>query len=356
MLGGKTLLNLIRRNTPMRNLSSTLLLAVFVLPLLSQCASQDELNQIHYQLRMLNKKVSDLESTTIDDIQKRQAVSASQIDRLHNDFLELKGGLEETGHLNRRLKEQSKELETAFKTYTKQEQEKRLAEVQRLEQELIGKDQQLENLAEQMKMQQEHLKAIQQARVEEAKRKAAAAAKAAEEARQKAEAANKAAQGSAVTRIKADRKKLLITASAAPTISIQPAISSAGTAPPSPSATGSALKGKNLFDQGKFREAYQVYENIAKGGEATGTGIDAKFMMGECLFALKEYDQAILDYQNIITNHPSSAKAPAAMLRQAMAFENLNDKDTAKILYKKLVATYKQSPEAAQAQKKLDSM
>jgi len=79
-------------------------------------------------------------------------------------------------------------------------------------------------------------------------------------------------------------------------------------------------------------------------------------MMGECLYKLKEYDQAILDYQNIITNSPSSAKAPAAMLRQGMAFEKLNDSDTARILYQKLIASYKESPEAAEAQQLLDKM
>ena len=77
-------------------------------------------------------------------------------------------------------------------------------------------------------------------------------------------------------------------------------------------------------------------------------------MMGESLLALQEYDQAILDYQNIITPHPSSGKAPAALLKPAMAFEKLNDKDTARILYKKLSATYKESPEAQQAQQKLN--
>ncbi|NNK93434.1 MAG: hypothetical protein HKP41_03690, partial [Desulfobacterales bacterium] len=51
----------------------TLLVVLAVSPFLVQCASQDELNKIHYQLRMLNKKVNDLEAGTIDNLQKRQA-------------------------------------------------------------------------------------------------------------------------------------------------------------------------------------------------------------------------------------------------------------------------------------------
>ena len=57
----------------MKKLSYSLCVAVVVAPLLMQCASQDELNQIHYQLRRLDKKVTDLESKTIDDMQKRYA-------------------------------------------------------------------------------------------------------------------------------------------------------------------------------------------------------------------------------------------------------------------------------------------
>ena len=81
----------------------SLLLSFALLPLLVQCASQDELNQINYQLRMLNKKVVELEATTVDNLQKRQASSASQMDQLYREFLQFKSDLEETGHLNRRL-------------------------------------------------------------------------------------------------------------------------------------------------------------------------------------------------------------------------------------------------------------
>ena len=182
-------------------------------------------------------------------------------------------------------------------------------------------------------------------------------------ARRKAEAANQAASGSALTRIRADKRKVLITADSAPSPAAAPqpqATPAAAAAPaqaapaPGPENGGDGLaRGKSLFDQGKFREAYQQFENVSTSGSGAET-IEAKYMMGEALFALEEYDQAILDYQTIITSHPSSAKAPAAMLKQAMAFEKLNDKDTASILYKKLVATYKDSPEAQQAQQKLD--
>lgn len=340
----------------------TFLFALAVSPLLVQCASQDELNQIHYQLRQLNKKVVELETSTVDNLQKRQASSASQMDQLYKEFLQFKSDLEETGHLNRRLTEQNKELENAFKSYAKTEEEKRAAELKRLEMNIVDKDRSIDDLAQQLKLQQDNLQAIQNARVEDAKRKAEAAAKAATAARAKAEAASKASSSAVPAKIRADKKKKAFSVPASSSPSTAASTSTVQTSkPPVPAAppeTVSQSTGNagDLYQDGKYREAYRAFEELTRDQENSGAAINARYMMGECLFALKEYDQAILDYQNIITNNPSSSKAPAAMLRQGMAFEKLNDSDTARILYQKLIASYKQSSEAAQAQQLLDKM
>ena len=339
----------------------TFLFALAVSPLLVQCASQDELNQIHYQLRQLNKKVNELETVTIDNLQKRQASSASQMDQLYQEFLQFKSDLEETGHLNRRLTEQNKELENAFKSYAKTEEEKRAAELKRLEQEIVNKDQSIDNLAQQLKLQQDNLQAIQNARVEEAKRKADAAARAAAAARAKAEAASSKASTGVPAKIRADKKKKVFsnTSSSSAVASAPKPVAASQPAPqaarPETISKSSGNAG-DLYQKGKYREAYRAFEELTRDQENSEAAINARYMMGECLFALKEYDQAILDYQNIITNNPTSPKAPGAMLRQGMAFEKLNDSDTARILYQKLIASYKESSEADQAQQLLDKM
>ena len=74
---------------------------------------------------------------------------------------------------------------------------------------------------------------------------------------------------------------------------------------------------------------------------------DTLYHMGESLFNQGEYDLAILDYQKVISNHASSALASKALLKQGMSFEKLTDNETAKIIYRKLLSDYKQSPEAS---------
>ena len=49
-------------------------------------------------------------------------------------------------------------------------------------------------------------------------------------------------------------------------------------------------------------------------------------------------------------------KAPAAMFKQGMAFEKLADKETAKVIYKKLTKKYGSSPEASKAQERLSKL
>ena len=99
-----------------------------------------------------------------------------------------------------------------------------------------------------------------------------------------------------------------------------------------------------------------MYEQVVRDNGTGNDAIDARYMMGECLFQQKEFDQAILQYQKIIAQQAKHPKAASAMLRQAMAFEKLSDNETAKIIYQKILSSYGSSPEAAQAQEKLNKM
>jgi len=63
-----------------------------------------------------------------------------------------------------------------------------------------------------------------------------------------------------------------------------------------------------------------------------------------------------MQYQNIISQHSDNAKSSEAMLKQGMAFEKLADKDTAKVIYKKLIKKHGSSAEATEAQERLNKL
>jgi tol-pal system protein YbgF len=83
---------------------------------------------------------------------------------------------------------------------------------------------------------------------------------------------------------------------------------------------------------------------------------NARFWLGDSLYNQNEFELAILEYQKVIADFPSSPKAPAALLKQGLSFEKLNEKATAGIVYNKLLNEYSGSEQATTARQRLDSL
>lgn len=82
----------------------------------------------------------------------------------------------------------------------------------------------------------------------------------------------------------------------------------------------------------------------------------ARYMLGESYYNEKNYEQAILEYQDVIKNFPGNEKVPAALLKQAMAFQELKDVKSAKYVYKKLAEDYATTDEGKKAKEKLKEL
>jgi tol-pal system protein YbgF len=349
------------------------LLILALSPLLIQCASQSDVEDIRYQLRIVNKKLEDMKSTTFGQLQKRQAASAGQMDELGLEVLELKSQLEETGHSNRRLKENNKELQQSIEAIAHSEAIKREELLQKFQEGQKTKEEELHQLNEQLRVQNENVKAIQSARIRDAELKAQAAKRAAEAAKIRARTANTAPlRRPGVAHILADKKKIKITVPLSPKptttrVSKQIAPAATSTGPVTSGTTkaastsqqnvspGKMTQAQKLFSKNKFNEAYDLFEQVATN-PASSDSVNGRYMMGQCLFKQKKYDKAIMQYQKIISQHPGSEKAPAAMFRQGEAFEKLSDRETAKVIYKKIIKRHGGSPEAEKAKEKLSKL
>jgi tol-pal system protein YbgF len=347
---------------------------------LVSCASQKDVEDLRYQLRVVNKKIEDMRSDTVDPLQKRQAIASGQMDMLEQDILQLKSQLEESYHLNQRLREQNKELGESISSIAQHEATQREEALRKMEEQQNLKEAKLTQLLNQkIRLQEESVKAIQKARIKDAERRAKEASIAAELAKNRSRSASTRVTSNSTqgkTRyIKASKSKKKHSVVAPPivptTAQVQPK-STSSVAPPrktvskpvktaaavnaqSASAGDSFGNAQKLYDRKKFNQAYSEFDQIATRSNSSRK-VDARYMMGECLFAQKEYDKAIMQYQKIIAQHSSHDKAPAAMLKQAMAFEKLADKDTAKVIYKKVLKKHTNSSEAQTAQKRLDNL
>jgi len=345
----------------MKKSTRTFLFIALATPFLVQCASQSDIQDLQYQLRIVNKKLEDMKSNQVGQLQKRQAAATGQMDQFENEMLAVKSQLEETYHLNQRLKEQNKELEISITSVAEEEADKRREALEHFEKQQIEKEAVIAELNEKLSQQQASVQAIQQARIKDAERRAKEAAIAVELAKQKNRASASKRSGGKITQIKQEKQKVKksvvapIAKSPGSTVSPQKSqkaiTSKQSTTIDAPSA-GDLNRANQLFANGKYKEALSLFDREA-GNPASKSAVEARYMMGECLFQQKEYDKAIMQYQKIISQHANDPKAPSAMLKQGMAFERLADKDTAKVIYKKLLKKHGSSSEAATAQERL---
>jgi TolA-binding protein len=327
-----------------RYLTSILLLGI--MPFLTNCATQNDVNSLNYHVRALNKKVEEMKDNTVGQMQQRQANSSGLIDQLQADILQLRSQFEENNHISRMLQEQNKELELAILNLKKQQE--------------LEFNTKLAEQDNRIKRQEESLVSLRQARIEDAQRRSKAAAMAAEAAMRKAKEASSRQSGKSHIRATSQKK---VHSRAASTLqpAIKPNIKAVATAPEESSVPQTATvdffsQGQEKYNKGQYDEGYALFKKQIKEEGIKKSTIPARYMMGECLFKKGEYDQAIIQYQQIISHFPGNPQAAKALLKQAEAFEQLSDNETARIIYKKVTTSYGTTPEAKIAKKRMSSL
>ncbi|MGD8469331.1 MAG: tol-pal system protein YbgF [Desulfobacterales bacterium] len=113
---------------------------------------------------------------------------------------------------------------------------------------------------------------------------------------------------------------------------------------------------KQAFDQGDFDAARQGFQEFIKRYPNSKNADNAQFWIGEIYYREKWYEKAILEYQNVIENYPKGNKAPAALLKQGLAFSNIGDTANAKLILQELNRKYPKSNEARVAAEKLKTL
>jgi len=111
-----------------------------------------------------------------------------------------------------------------------------------------------------------------------------------------------------------------------------------------------------LIERKDFRTAIGRFKEFINKYPSSDFSDNAQYWIGESHYALKEYDQAILEFDAVKRKYPSGDKVPAALLRQGFAFAELGDKVDARLILQELVERFPQSPEAGKARQKLKTI
>ena len=111
-----------------------------------------------------------------------------------------------------------------------------------------------------------------------------------------------------------------------------------------------------IVDRRDYRAAILRFKDFLKKYPNSDYSDNAQYWVGECHYALREFEQAILEFDAVRRKYPNGAKVPAALLKQGFAFAELGDKVDARLILQELVDRYPQSEEAGKAKQKLKTL
>src|ERR1700676_3442394 len=100
----------------------------------------------------------------------------------------------------------------------------------------------------------------------------------------------------------------------------------AGGPPPAPSADMLYSNALRDITSGKYDLARQEFQDYLKYYAETDLASNAQFYLGEIAYSQKNYDQAVTEYDHVLTNYPKSFKLAPAHLKKGMALIDLGQK------------------------------
>jgi len=109
-----------------------------------------------------------------------------------------------------------------------------------------------------------------------------------------------------------------------------------------------------LNDQ-QYDKAIQQFRNFQRKYPNSDMADDAQYLIGESYFAQKDYNRAILEFNDVL-KYRRGDKIPAALLRQAQAFLEIGDRTDARLILQKLVNDYPNSEQAREAKDRLQTL
>jgi tol-pal system protein YbgF len=108
-------------------------------------------------------------------------------------------------------------------------------------------------------------------------------------------------------------------------------------------------EGLDAMKAGKYPLAVTRFTKLQHAYPKSPLSEPAEYFAANALFETGGYDQAILQFNDLVMRFPKGKYASAALLREAQAFVKLNDRIDARLTLQKLVADHAGTPEAASA-------
>ncbi len=110
---------------------------------------------------------------------------------------------------------------------------------------------------------------------------------------------------------------------------------------------------KQTYERKDFaaaREKFKAFLAVYPEGTLSD---NAQFWIGESFYSEKDYEKAIIAYDDVVKKFPKGDKIPSAMLKQALCWLELGDKTFARSLLKRVIREHPNTQQAKIANEKL---
>jgi tol-pal system protein YbgF len=111
--------------------------------------------------------------------------------------------------------------------------------------------------------------------------------------------------------------------------------------------------GLKLLRSGQPEAARKRLADYLKTNPEGDLAPNAQYWLAESYYDQERYEEAVVEYQNVIDHYPRAEKVAGALLKQAMSFQRLKSPQNAKLLLEKLIEKYPASSQAELAKKEL---
>jgi tol-pal system protein YbgF len=140
--------------------------------------------------------------------------------------------------------------------------------------------------------------------------------------------------------------------------SAQPTSAPAAVSPASPAPNADTLYSNGLRDitSGKYDLARSEFQDYLKYYGDTDLASNAQFYLGEIAYSQRQYQQAVAEYDKVLTNYPKSFKLAPARLKKGMALIELGQKSSGVKELREVVKRYPGTEEERRARARLKEL
>ena len=114
--------------------------------------------------------------------------------------------------------------------------------------------------------------------------------------------------------------------------------------------------GKKKLAEGEYGDARVLFRKYADANPVASDAPEAVFLIADSYFMEKLYEEAILEYQNLIDIYPDSPRVTTSQLKQGIALLEIEKPNEAALFFESLIESHPRSPEAAEAGKYLKNI